>query len=103
MNVNRLLESRALWAALGISALMSAAILWLAPGGLRDLDRQQAELRDAQKKLRDLNKDNHQLYEEVRRLAAQDPALMESLARRQGYARPGETVYTFRKPGAKQP
>jgi len=34
-------------------------------------------------------------------LAAQDPELMESLARRQGYARPGETVYTFRKPASK--
>lgn len=103
MSVSRLLESRLLWGALTASALLSAAILWLAPGGMRDLGRQQTELRDAQQKLRDLNKGNHELYEEVRRLAAQDPALMESLARRQGYARPGETVYTFRRPGAKQP
>lgn len=101
MNINRLLESRTLWAALGISVLMSAGILWLAPGGLRDLGRQQAELRDATVKLRALNQNNHELYDEVRRLAAQDPELMETLARRQGYARPGETVYTFRKPGSK--
>jgi cell division protein FtsB len=101
MNINRLLESRTLWAALGISALMSAGILWLAPGGLRDLGRQQTDLRDATVKLRALNQNNHELYDEVRRLAAQDPELMETLARRQGYARPGETVYTFRKPGTK--
>ena len=101
MNLNRLLESRTLWVAFGLSALMSAAILWLAPGGLRDLGRQDAELRDAQAKLRELNRSNHDLYDEVRRLAAQDPELMESLARRQGYARPGETVYTFRKPAPK--
>ncbi|HET8900904.1 MAG TPA: septum formation initiator family protein [Holophagaceae bacterium] len=101
MNINRLLESRTLWAALAVSALMSAGILWLAPGGLRDLGRQQQDLRDAQIKLRTLNQNNHDLYDEVRRLAAQDPELMETLARRQGYARPGETVYTFRKPGTK--
>ncbi|MBS1767353.1 MAG: septum formation initiator family protein [Acidobacteria bacterium] len=103
MNLNRLLESRTLWAALGLSALLSLAVLWLGPGGMRDLDRQQTELREAQHRLLDLNRSNHDLYDEVRRLAAQDPELMESLARRQGYARPGETVYTFRKPGAKQP
>src|SRR6478736_1691444 len=101
MNINRLLESRTLWAALAVSALVSAGILWLAPGGLRDLRRQQQDLRDAQIKLRTLNQNNHDLYDEVRRLAAQDPELMETLARRQGYARPGETVYTFRKPGTK--
>jgi cell division protein FtsB len=101
MNLSRLLESRTLWVAFGLSALLSAVILWLAPGGLRDLDRQDAELRGAQLKLRELNRSNHELYDEVRRLAAQDPELMESLARRQGYARPGETVYTFRKPASK--
>lgn len=101
MSVSRLLESRILWTSLGISALLSATILWLAPGGLRDLGRQQADLRDAQLKLQTLNRNNHELYEEVRRLASQDPELMESLARRQGYARPGETVYTFRKPASK--
>lgn len=101
MNINRLLESRTLWIVLLISGLLSAGILWLAPGGLRDLGRQQTELRDAQTKLRDLNRNNHELYDEVRRLAAQDPELMESLARRQGYARSGETVYTFRKSPSK--
>jgi len=45
MNLSRLLESRTLWVAFGLSALLSAVILWLAPGGLRDLDRQDAELR----------------------------------------------------------
>ena len=98
MNINRLLDSRVLWAALGISALLSAAILWLAPGGLRDLGRQQAELREAQERLRELNRSNLDSYNELRRLAAQDPELWEGLARRRGYARPGETIYTFRKP-----
>lgn len=101
MNINRLLESRTLWIALALSGCMSAVILWLAPGGLRDLGRQESELRDAQIKLRVLNRNNHDLYDEVRRLAAQDPELMETLARRQGYARPGETVYIFRKPESK--
>ena len=43
-----------------------------------------------------LNHRNRELLEEVQRLAAKDPELMEALARRQGYARKGETVYTFR-------
>lgn len=101
MNISRLLESRILWGALSLSALMSAAILWLGPSGMRDLGRQQTDLREAQSKLRSLNANNHELYDEVRRLAAQDPELMESLARRQGYARPGETVYIFRNPSSK--
>jgi len=42
---------------------------------------------------------NRSLAEEVRRLAARDPELYEALARRQGLARPGETIYTFREPG----
>ena len=103
MNLNRLLDSRALWAALGISALLSAAILWLAPGGMRDLGRQESELRDAQLKLRALNQSNFDLYNEDLRLSKHDAELFEAMARRQGYARPGETVYTFRKPGAKTP
>lgn len=101
MNINRLIESRFLWAALAASALLSAAILWLAPGGLKDLGRQQAELQEAQRKLRDLNRANHESYDELRRLAAHDPELWESIERRNGFARPGETIYTFRKPASK--
>jgi cell division protein FtsB len=50
----------------------------------------------AHKRLVELNRRNRELLDEVQRLAAKDPELMEALARRQGYARKGETVYTFR-------
>ena len=98
MDLTRLLESRTIWSALGLSALVSAAILVFSPGGLRALSKQDAELREARARLLELNKRNHELYLEVLRLSKQDPELMEALARRQGYARPGETVYTFRNP-----
>ena len=42
---------------------------------------------------------NLELGEEVQRLAAKDPELYEALARQQGLARPGETIYTFRERG----
>ena len=42
---------------------------------------------------------NVELAEEVRRLSTKDPELLEALARRQGFARPGETIYTFRDSG----
>ncbi|HJW09221.1 MAG TPA: septum formation initiator family protein [Holophagaceae bacterium] len=98
MDLTRLLESRTIWGALGLSALLSTAILLLSPSGLPALNKQEAELREARAHLLELNKRNHELYLEVLRLSKQDPELMEALARRQGYARPGETVYTFRNP-----
>ncbi|MDE3244652.1 MAG: septum formation initiator family protein, partial [Acidobacteriota bacterium] len=50
----------------------------------------------------DLNRKNHEIALEVKRLLEKDPELMESLARQRGYARPGETVYTFRDHGEKR-
>ncbi len=98
MDLSRLLDSRTIWGALGVSALLSTAILLFSPGGLPALNKQEAELREAQTRLLELNRRNRDLYLEVLRLSKQDPELMEALARRQGYARPGETVYTFRNP-----
>jgi cell division protein FtsB len=65
-------------------------------GGLPELHKREAELRSARAHLIDLNRHNRELLAEVQRLAAKDPEVMEALARRQGYARKGETVYTFR-------
>jgi cell division protein FtsB len=45
-----------------------------------------------------MQRSNLELAQEVRRLAAKDPELYEALARQQGLARPGETIYTFREP-----
>lgn len=97
MNPGWLLRSRTLWWALGLSGLASAAILALAPDGLMDLRKREAELRAFEAELRQKEERNRALAEEVRRLAARDPELFEALARRQGFARPGETVYTFRE------
>jgi cell division protein FtsB len=44
---------------------------------------------------------NLELAQEVKRLAAKDPELYEALARQQGLAKPGETIYTFREPGSR--
>jgi cell division protein FtsB len=101
MNTGWLLKSRTVWGALLGSAFLSTAILWLLPGGLPAVHQRQAELQRQREVLLGLNRKNRELFEEVRRLAARDPELMEALARRQGYARPGETVYTFRERGAR--
>ena len=96
MNANWLLKSSTLYTALALSALFSVAALLLSQDGLPELRKRQAELDQTQARLMALNHRNRELLEEVQRLAAKDPDLMEALARRQGYARPGETVYTFR-------
>jgi cell division protein FtsB len=93
-----LLKSSTLWAALVISGLVSAIILLLSPDGLPSLHQRQAELVDQQRQLQKLRHSNVELAQEVRRLAAKDPELYEALARQQGLAKPGETVYTFREP-----
>jgi len=97
MNAGWLLRSRTLGWALGVSSLISAAILVFAPGGLPEMRRREAELGAYEAELRQKAERNRELAEEVQRLAAQDPELFEALARRQGCARPGETVYTFRE------
>lgn len=96
MNAHWLLKSSTLWGVLGASGLLSLMALLFSEGGLPELRKREAELKGARNRLVDLNRHNRELLEEVQRLAAKDPELMEALARRQGYARPGETVYTFR-------
>lgn len=95
MNANWLLKSSTLWGVFGASAFLSLMALLFSQGGLPELRKQEAELATTRARLLELNKKNRELLEEVQRLAAKDPELMEALARRQGYARPGETVYTF--------
>jgi cell division protein FtsB len=93
-----LLKSSTLWTVLVISGLASTAILLLSPDGLPDLRKRQADLVDQQVQLQKMRRKNLELGLEVRRLAAKDPELYEALARQQGLARPGETIYTFREP-----
>ena len=97
MNAAWLLRSRTLWSALALSAVASTGILLFSPGGLPALHKRQAEVRAYKEELLQKSKRNRELAEEVRRLAAKDPELFEALARRQGYARPGESVYSFRE------
>jgi cell division protein FtsB len=99
MNSAWLLKSSTLWTALGVSTVSSLAILFLSPDGIVDLRNRQAELRGFKEDLTQKARQNRELAEEVRRLAARDPELLEALARRQGFARPGETIYTFRERG----
>ncbi|HCZ32808.1 MAG TPA: hypothetical protein DHV93_04750 [Holophagaceae bacterium] len=95
MNANWLLKSSTLWGALGVSGFLSLMAMLFSEGGLPELRKREADLAAARTRLLELNRRNRELLEEVQRLAAKDPELMEALARRQGYARPGETVYTF--------
>ncbi len=96
MNVNWLLRSRTVWWSLALSALASLSLLWLSPDGIPELRKRQRELVETKRSLLELSRANRELYAEVHRLAQRDPELMEALARRQGFAKPGETVYTFK-------
>ncbi len=91
------LRSTTLWGVMLASGLLSGALLWVSPDGFPSLRKRQAELQQYRTELLAKNRRNQELLDEVQRLARQDPELMESLARRQGFARPGETVYTFRE------
>lgn len=102
MNAAWLLRSRTLWGALGVSAVFSSGILLLAPDGIPALRKRQAELHGFKTELLQKARQNRELAEEVHRLATKDPELFEALARRQGYARPGETVYSFRERGERR-
>jgi len=102
VNAAWLLRSRTLWTALAVSAVASSGILLLAPDGLPALRKREGELRAYKEDLLQKARRNRELAEEVRRLAAKDPELFEALARRQGYARPGETVYSFRERGERR-
>ena len=94
-----LLKSSTLWAVLVLSGLASTSILLLSPDGLPSLRQRQGEMTDQLVLLQKMRRSNLELGQEVRRLAAKDPELYEALARQQGLARPGETIYTFREPG----
>ena len=96
MNANWLLKSSTLWGVLGASGFLSLMAMLFSQGGLPELHKREADLLAARTRLVELNRRNRELLDEVQRLAAKDPELMEALARRQGYARKGETVYTFR-------
>ena len=102
MNTSMLLKSSTLWGVLVFSSLASAAILIFSPDGIASLHKRQAELVDQQRQLLRLRRANLDLSEEVKRLAAKDPELYEALARQQGLAKPGETIYTFRERGGKR-
>jgi cell division protein FtsB len=96
-----LLKSSTLWVVLALSGLTSTCILLLSPDGMPSLHNSQTELFDQQVQLQKMRRANLELAQEVRRLAAKDPELYEALARQQGLARPGETIYTFREPGSR--
>lgn len=98
MNASWLLKSSTLVGAMAISAGLSMLVLLVSPDGLPALNKRQAEIRACKADLLQKARYNRTLAEEVRRLASRDPELLEALARRQGYAKPGETVYTFRDP-----
>ena len=93
-----LLKSSTLWTVLVLSGLASGAILLLSPDGVPSLRKREAELADQLVQLQKMRHSNLELSQEVRRLAAKDPELYEALARQQGLAKPGETIYTFREP-----
>lgn len=95
MNTNALLESRVILTVLGVSGFLSVLILW-SPYGLPALHKRELEFSKQQQLLLELNRKNNEIALEVKRLLDKDPVLMESLARQRGYAKPGETVYTFR-------
>jgi len=101
LNTATLLKSSTLWTVLAISGLASTAILLLSPDGLPSIHKREAELRDQQMQLLKMRRANLELAQEVKRLAAKDPELYEALARQQGLAKPGETIYTFRDPGTR--
>jgi cell division protein FtsB len=97
-----LLKSSTLWAALVLSGLASTAILLLSPDGLPSLAKRQGDIAEQVYQLQRMRRSNLDLADEVHRLATRDPELYEALARQQGLARPGETIYTFREPGIRR-
>ena len=99
MQTSLLLKSSTLWGVLVCSGVVSTGILLFSPDGVPSLRKRQAELHDQQRQLLRMRRANLELGEEVKRLAANDPELYEALARQQGLAKPGETIYTFRERG----
>lgn len=100
VNVAWLMRPSTLGWALGISGALSVLILLFSPEGLPALRKREKEILVLKQDLIQKSKANQELADEVHRLADKDPELMEALCRRQGYARPGETVFTFRGNGS---
>lgn len=99
MNVARLIESRTIRGALVVSGILSTLILVVHPDGIPSLRKRRLELDAMRRDLLQKHQENEVLMEEVRRLASKDPETFEALARRHGFARPGEKVYTFGERG----
>lgn len=95
MNTGWLLQSRTLGSAFVLAVASSLLLLLFSSDGVPSLRKREAELRAYREDLFQKSQANRQLLEEVRRLSAKDPELLEALARKHGYARPGEKVYTF--------
>ena len=98
MSTAWLLKSSTLWSVLVISGLISAIILLFSPDGVPSLRKREAEMAATHLQRQKMRRSNLELAQEVRRLADKDPELYEALARQQGLAKPGETIYTFREP-----
>lgn len=96
MNPNWFLRSRTVSWALALSGIVSALVLFLSPDGLPQVQKHQRELEEAKRKLVELHRRNEELFKEVQLLAKKDPEKFEALARAQGFAKPGETIYTFK-------
>lgn len=99
MNAGWLLSSGFLWGALVLSSTLSTLILWLSPDGLPAMRKRRNELQGSKEALLQVVQRNREIADEVQRLAKKDPELFEALARRQGFARPGESIFTFQDRG----
>lgn len=84
-----------IWPSLLLASLL--LIIW-SPNGLLHLRQLHVEHQELLKKNHILERENHQLYEEISRLQ-DDPAAIESLARQElGLVKEGELIFQFVKP-----
>lgn len=84
-----------IWPSLLLASLL--LIIW-SPNGLLHLRQLHVEHQELLEKNHILERENHQLYEEISRLQ-DDPAAIESLARQElGLVKEGELIFQFVKP-----
>ena len=84
-----------IWPSLLLASLL--LIIW-SPNGLLHLRQLHVEHQELLEKNHILERENHQLYEEISRLQ-DDPAVLESLARQElGLVKEGELIFQFVKP-----
>lgn len=84
-----------IWPSLLLASLL--LIIW-SPNGLLHLRQLHVEHQELLEKNHILERENHQLYEEISRLQ-DDPAAIESLARQElGLVKDGELIFQFVKP-----